>query len=73
MDSDAHEREALTRMRLRQHRELRTEPRPTWRLHSLAATAEYDAPSTDAVHRDSALTGGCAARRHATSGGAPNE
>jgi uncharacterized protein with von Willebrand factor type A (vWA) domain len=73
LDDRSHERAALRRIEARQRRELLLAPRPTWRLHSLAATAEHDAPSTDALHRESALTGGCAARRHATSGGGANE
>lgn len=67
LDDTGHEQAALRRLAERQRRELHISEPPAFRCRSLAETTEYPTPAA-AQHRESCMTGGCAARCHSTAG-----
>lgn len=67
LDDASHEQAALRRLQARRSRELLLTEPPAFRCRSLAETADCPTPAA-AHHRESCMTGGCAARVHATAG-----
>lgn len=67
LDDTGHEQAALRRLAERQRRELLLSEPPAFRCRSLAETVACATPA-NAQHRESCMTGGCAARCHSTAG-----
>lgn len=67
LDDTGHEQAALRRLAERQRRELLLTEPPAFRCRSLAETVACATPA-NAQHRESCMTGGCAARCHSTAG-----